>query len=121
MKIAICSEQNESESLASQRFGRAPWIGVYDDVSEQWEFVSNTQNLNAVQGAGIQTAQNILNSQADVVLTCNAGPKAMRVLQAAKVAVYQLTNQQSVSDCIDLYKSNKLSVMEEANVEGHWI
>ncbi len=107
--------------MISVRFGRSPWIGIYDDESGQWEFISNTQNLNAAQGAGIQTAQNILNSDANVVLTCNAGPKAMRVLRGGDAVVYEVQKDRSVSECLALYKSNSLKVMETANVEGHWV
>ncbi len=121
MKIAICCEQNSTDSMISVRFGRSPWIGIYDDESGQWDFIGNTQNLNAAQGAGIQTAQNILNSDAKVVLTCNAGPKAMKVLQDGEVVVYEAAKGGSISECLSLYKSNSLKVMEDANVEGHWV
>ena len=121
MKIAVCCNDNNDGSMISSRLGRSPWLGVYDDQSESWSFIENTQNLNAAQGAGIQTAQNIVNTGAEVLLTNNSGPKAMQVLQMAEIKVYQAPTDKTITDCIELYKADSLNPISSANVEGHWI
>lgn len=121
MKIAICSEQNRPDSVISQRFGRSPWIAVYDKNTSQWDFAANNQNLDAVQGAGIQTAQNILNTGASIVLACNLGPKAMSVLQAANAKVYQAQENSGIDTNVEMFLQGALELMKQANVEGHWI
>lgn len=121
MKIAIGCLNNETSSQVSQRLGRCPWIGLYDTNGGKWEFIENSQNQNAAQGAGIQTAQNIVNAGATVLLTPNTGPKAMHVLGAAGVEIYQTPAGKNVEQCVELYSSGALKKIESANVEGHWV
>lgn len=120
MKIAICSLENNEQSKISERFGRAPWIAVYDNDSKKWEFIENSQNLNAMQGAGIQTAQNVINTEVQAVITCNTGPKAMKVLQSAEIKVYEVSAGKRIVECVVFYEAGKLACLETANVEGHW-
>ena len=77
-------------------------------------------NLNAAQGAGIQTGQNIANLDVDAVITGNVGPNAFKTLSAAKVKVF-LADKQTVRQAIDSFKADKLKVVDRANVESHWI
>ncbi|NVM03284.1 MAG: NifB/NifX family molybdenum-iron cluster-binding protein, partial [Candidatus Helarchaeota archaeon] len=69
--------------------------------------------------AGIQAAQNIINSGAQTVITPNCGPNAFRVLSTAGVKVFSC-KEGKISDVINDYKNGKLKEIEEANVEGHW-
>jgi predicted Fe-Mo cluster-binding NifX family protein len=121
MKIAMCCERPDQESKISLRLGRAAQVAIYDDREDSWQFAENSQNLNAAQGAGIQTAQNIVNSGAEILLAANAGPKAMRVLQASDVEVYRALPDMTLSECVEMFKTAKLEKLEAANVEGHWV
>lgn len=120
MKIVICVETNSSDSLVNTRFGRAEYLAVYDDKADQWDFIPNEQVLQAPQGAGIQTAQHVLDAQANVVLAINVGPKAMRILQGNGVDVYK-AKVTTAKQALDDYKNDKLEKMSGANVEGHWV
>jgi len=82
--------------------------------------VQNTQSLNLAQGAGIQSAQNLLPYKPDVVLTGNCGPKAFRVLQAAGIKV-AVGVKGKIADAIQDYINRKYAEASEANVEGHWM
>jgi predicted Fe-Mo cluster-binding NifX family protein len=77
-------------------------------------------NLNAVQGAGIQTGQNIANLGVEAVITGNVGPNAFKTLNAAGIEIF-LAEAQTVQEAIDLFKARKLKEVDKANVEGHWI
>jgi predicted Fe-Mo cluster-binding NifX family protein len=120
MKIAICSIEKDPDTAISPRLGRSPWIAIYDTETEKWQFEENSQNLNAAQGAGIQTAQNIINAQAKVVLTTNAGPKAMRVLGQGGVGVYEVPSESTLTESVKLFEQGSLKKLDDANVEGHW-
>ncbi|VFN03450.1 MAG: Dinitrogenase iron-molybdenum cofactor [Candidatus Kentron sp. G] len=74
---------------------------------------------NAPQGAGIQTAQHVVDRGARVLITGNLGPKAFKVLHAAGVAVFT-SNASSAQKAIDEYKNNQLSQLPGPNVQGHW-
>ena len=120
MKIAVTSQGQELSSEIDPRFGRAKWLVVVDTETGKSETHDNTVNLNAAQGAGIQTGQNIANLDVDAVITGNVGPNAYRTLSAAKVKVF-LADEQTVQQAIDSFKSGKLKEVGQANVEGHWI
>jgi predicted Fe-Mo cluster-binding NifX family protein len=120
MKVAVTSQGKEPDSPIDPRFGRAKFLVVADTQTESFEFHDNSQNLNAAQGAGIQTGQNIANLGVDAVITGNVGPNAFRTLSAAEIRVF-LAQKQTVQQAIDLFKEGKLKEVDQANVEGHWI
>jgi predicted Fe-Mo cluster-binding NifX family protein len=92
---------------------------VFDTDTESFEVIDNIKNLNAEQGAGIQSAETVVRSGARALVSGHCGPKAFRVLQAAGVKIYN-TDAATVSEALDLYKSGKLMQAEAADVSGHW-
>ena len=120
MKIAICAQSNSVESAVDSRFGRAACFAVYDDAAGQWEFVGNTQNLQAAQGAGIQAAQAIVDAGADILIASNVGPKAMSALSVNGISVFEIGTGQTIQQALSDYQAGKLTQMQQANVEGHW-
>jgi len=120
MKIAITAQGKELSSEIDLRFGRARWIIVVDSETGDFAAHDNVVNLNAVQGAGIQTGQNIANLDVEVVITGNVGPNAFKTLNAAGVKIF-LAEKQTVQETIDSFKAGKLKEVDGANVEGHWI
>ena len=120
MKIAITATGTTPESPLDARFGRAAYFLVFDPETNTWETVENTQNLNAAQGAGIQSAQNVIRSGARFVITGgHCGPKAFEVLRVAGVNVYS-SDAPSVAEAVRLFRAGELEWVEAADVEGHW-
>jgi predicted Fe-Mo cluster-binding NifX family protein len=120
MNIAITAQGKELSSEIDLRFGRAKWIIVVDSETGDFSAYDNVVNLNAVQGAGIQTGQNIANLDTEVVITGNVGPNAFKTLNTAGVKIF-LAEKQTVRNAIDTFKAGKLKEVDQANVEGHWI
>jgi predicted Fe-Mo cluster-binding NifX family protein len=119
MKIAITTSGNDLTAALDSRFGRAPKFMIYDLDTDTFEIVDNQQNLNAAQGAGIQSAQNIARLGAGALVTGHCGPKAFRVLLAAGIKIYN-TNAATTGEALELYKAGKLKEASDADVEGHW-
>jgi len=120
MKIAVTAQSKEISSEIDLRFGRAKWIIVVDTETGDYEAHDNIVNLNAVQGAGIQTGQNIANLGVEAVISGNVGPNAFKTLNTAGVKMF-LAEKQTVQNAIDSLKAGKLKEVSQANVEGHWI
>jgi predicted Fe-Mo cluster-binding NifX family protein len=120
MKIAVTAQGKELSSEIDLRFGRAKWLIVVDTETGDCEAHDNIVSLNAVQGAGIQTGQNIANLGVEAVITGNVGPNAFKTLNAAGVKIF-LAEKQTVQEAIDSFKAGKLKEVDQANVEGHWI
>lgn len=119
MKIACSIFGNNMDSPVERRFGRAARFMVIEIESGEYHLIDNTQNLNAEQGAGIQSAQNVINAGVKAVITGHTGPKAFNLLSSMNVDVYNVEDL-TVKKAFELYKSGKLKRAEKADVEGHW-
>ena len=119
MRIVVTATEADLQSPVDQRFGRARYLLVIDLETGATEVHDNEVSLNAVQGAGIQTAQNVARLGVTAVLTGHMGPNAHRALAAAGVAVYtglSGTAAQAVED----FRNGLLTPADAPDVEGHW-
>jgi predicted Fe-Mo cluster-binding NifX family protein len=120
MKIAFTTSGNDLNAPLDSRFGRAPKFLIYDLEAKTFEIIDNEQNLNAAQGAGIQSAQNIARLGVKALVTGHCGPKAFRVLEAAGIKIYN-TSAAAVKEALELYIAGKLAEATSSDVEGHWV
>jgi predicted Fe-Mo cluster-binding NifX family protein len=120
MKIALTTSGDDLHAPLDSRFGRAPNFLIYNLETKTFEVMDNAQNLNADQGAGIQSAQNIARSGVQALITGHCGPKAFRALQAAGIKIYN-TDAATITEALDQYRSGKLTEAQSADVEGHWV
>jgi len=122
MKVAVTTYDRDISGKVDLSFGRAKWFVVVDIESGSIEAHSNAQNVNAVQGAGIQAAQNIANLGVDVVLTGNVGPNAFKALKAAGIKIFIIDKDtEKAEDALALWKKGGLKEVNEATIEGHWV
>jgi predicted Fe-Mo cluster-binding NifX family protein len=119
MKIAVTSQGRDLNSQVDPRFGRAKAFIVIDTETDEFSVHDNTQNLNAVQGAGIQAGRTVADLGVAAVLTGNVGPKAFATLQAADIKIYPGASG-TVKQAVERFKAGQLQVADGANVEGHW-
>ncbi len=119
MKIAFSTSGTDLDAPLDRRFGRAPKFLVYDLDTGTFEVADNQQNLNAAQGAGIQSAETVARLGAKAVVTGHCGPKAFRVLVSAGIKIYN-TEAPTVGEALVQYKSGQLAEANSADVEGHW-
>ena len=119
MKIVLTTSGDDLNAPLDTRFGRAPKFLLYDLESETFEVFDNRQNLNAAQGAGIQSAETVARLGAKALVTGHCGPKAFRVLTAAGIKIYN-TDAPTVAAAVEQYRSGRLIEARTADVEGHW-
>jgi len=119
MRVVVTAQGPNLDSPTDPRFGRARYLIVADTRTGGFSVVDNSLNLNAAQGAGIQTAKRVVELQAEAVLTSHVGPKAFSTLTAAGVAIYTGAAG-SVAEAIEQFKSAGLKRVESSDVEGHW-
>ena len=119
MKVAFSTSGTDSFAPLDKRFGRAPKFLVYDTEIEVFTLVDNTQNLNAAQGAGIQSAQNVAESGAQALVSGHCGPKAFKVLSTAGIKVYPC-EAPTVNEALKQFLAGELVESKAADVEGHW-
>ena len=119
MKIAISASGKDMMAPVDERFGRAPGFILFDDTTAKFEYINNNKNLEAAQGAGIQSAKTVIDSGSGVLITGNVGPKAYATLSSAGIEIY-LTSGGTIEEAISAYRAGTLTKVDNANVEGHW-
>ena len=120
MKIAISCREKSMDSEVDARFGRAPYFCIYETDDDSFEFIDNQQTLNSPSGAGVQSAQNVVNAGVSALLTGHCGPKAFRALTSAHIKVYTDVAG-TVQEAVSALRNNELSPSSAADVEGHWV
>jgi predicted Fe-Mo cluster-binding NifX family protein len=119
VKVVFTTSGDNLDAPLDSRFGRAPKFLVYDLDSESFEVIDNQQNLNAAQGAGIQSAETVARSGAKSLVTGHCGPKAFRVLSAAGIKIFN-TDATTVAAALEQYLASQLTEAKAADVQGHW-
>jgi predicted Fe-Mo cluster-binding NifX family protein len=115
MKIAISVTGNALSAEIDPRFGRARGFLFIDDEAEGFEYAANP-NIDATGGAGIQTAQMVVDGGSEAVITGNVGPNAYRVLETAGVKVF--TGASGTAErALAEYREGKLAAAGSATVE----
>lgn len=116
MKIAITAHGEDRQAKVDSRFGRADYFIIFDQESNTWNSLSNTQNLEAAHGAGIQAGQTLAKTGAKTLITGHVGPKAFKVLQAEQIAMYSLGEMDgTVEDALTAFLSGKLTAIAVPN------
>lgn len=119
MKAAVTAQGQALTDPIDLRFGRAKYLIVIDTETGESTAHDNAINLNAAQGAGIQTGRNVAELDVEAVITGNVGPNAFRTLNTAGIKIF-LTPQQTVQEAVEAFKNRTLKEVSSANVEGHW-
>ena len=120
MKVAFTASGDTLESAFDSRFGRAEKFIIYDMENGTFTVIDNGQNFQAAQGALSQSAQHVVASGAQALVTGHLGPKAAKVIFAAGIAAYH-ADAKTVGEAVSMYKSKALKPMRDADVEGHWV
>ena len=120
MKIAITASGTSLGAAFNSRFGRAENFVIYDTETKEVSKLSNHQNLNAEQGAGIQAAQNVVEAGVEAVVSGHFGPKSFRALEAAGIQMFTC-EAKTVDDALMSFRRERLVSSEAPDVEGHWV
>ncbi len=117
MIIMIPLDDNSKEATICVSLGRAPYFLVHDSKQATSQVLPNPA-ADAQGGAGIKTAQLIVDNKADALITPRCGQNAAEVLQAAQVAIYKASGS-SVADNIKLLEEGKLDALTSFHAGFH--
>ena len=117
MKIAVTSTGPGMDSAVDERFGRARYILIVDPETEEFESVDNAANVEALQGAGVQAAQEVVQRGARWILTGHVGPKAFHALSVAGVFVGTGATG-TVRETVKKFKGGQFRPAQSADVRG---
>ncbi len=120
MKLAITTTGHDLAAPLNPSFGRAAAFVIYETNDQSFTHLRNTQQLDAVQGAGIQAASHLVGVGVEAVISGHCGPKAMKIFKKTGIKVY-LTSAPTVQQAISAFNNGELQALAEADVEGHWV
>lgn len=100
MKVAIPSMGKDLKSSISRKLGRAPFIIIYDSISDEYSFVENP-GFKIQDGSGLKSAEIILRNKLDVLLVEEIGRKAYSILIKEHVDIRLLNSRGTVKSAIE--------------------
>ena len=118
MKIAVTATGKDIESQVDPRFGRAQYILILEERTIV-EAIDNSENFNAMRGAGIQAGKILADKKVEVLITGYCGPNAFKTLSAAGIQVV-VEQSGTVKEAVDRFNRNELEFADQPNVEAHW-
>ncbi|WP_027369901.1 NifB/NifX family molybdenum-iron cluster-binding protein [Desulfovermiculus halophilus] len=114
MKIAVSAQGQTLQDAFDPSFGRCSGFVIYDTDAKTASFVDNSQNQSAAQGAGIQAAQAVSASAAEVLITGQVGPKAMQALSHSQLHIFS-SSAGTVQEAIQAWEKNELQPITTAS------
>jgi predicted Fe-Mo cluster-binding NifX family protein len=118
MRIAVSAQAASASANLDPHFGRCATLVLYESDRQAYTMMDNSGSAQAAQGAGIQTAQAVINAGAEVVVTGSCGPKAFATLQAAGVRVLLATGG-TVAEAVSACLAGTLNELSAPNSRGH--
>jgi len=106
LKIAVSATSGNLDAQIDPRFGRCPYFVIVDPETMKFETVQNVSQ-SAPSGAGIQAAQIVANTGAEVVLTGNVGPNAFQALSSFGIKIITGVLG-TVREAVEKFKSGQL-------------
>ncbi len=116
MRVAVSALGTTLDDRVDERFGRAAYILMVDPETLEFEAVDNQANRNAMQGAGLGTAEAVASRGVEAVITGHLGPKAFKALSVAGVSGYGATGM-IVRDAVKAFGEGRLESLGEG--EAH--
>lgn len=115
MKVAI--PVNEDRETICVSLGRTKEFAIYDETDQSVTFIKNTA-CDSEGGAGVETAQLLIDEGVVAVITKRCGENAANVLKAADVALYQ-TSSQNLFEEVEKYKKKELKPLTNISQGFH--
>jgi predicted Fe-Mo cluster-binding NifX family protein len=109
MKICFTSLDGKEDSLVDSRFGRCQYLAVFD--GQKFDFVKN-EAWQAVRGAGVVSAQKVIDLGCQVLITGNIGPNAFYALNSAGVKVFGGAAGKTIKEALKSYQEKELSQLQ---------
>ena len=116
MEVAVPSPRPTLDDRIDERLGRAMYLLIIETQTMRVDVFDNTENRDAMQGAGTGAAEAVAERGAHAVITGHLGPKAFRALSAVGIAGYDGSGM-TVSEALSAFEDGTLESLSEA--EAH--
>ncbi len=119
MKVCITSTGPSLDADLDPRFGRCQYFIFADPKTMEFEAVENP-NVGAAGGAGIQSAQLVINRGVEALITGQVGPNAFTTFQAGGIKIITEAVGQ-IREVLKKYKNGEFtSLAHGPTVRAHF-
>ena len=110
MKIVFTSTGTDWDAKIDPRFGRADYLLLFDEETEQLSTIDNRSIREVAHGAGPKTAQKIFELGADILITGNGpGDHAARALEHSQIRIFINAHNLTLGEAFTSFKEGKLT------------
>ncbi len=110
MKIAFTSSGTNWDSLIDPRFGRTEYIITFDEETEEFKVLDNSEVKNEAHGAGTATSQKVYDLKPDVLITGNGpGETAAKALKHLNMKIFVNAQELTIRQAYEHYKNGQLT------------
>ncbi|MDO9556365.1 MAG: NifB/NifX family molybdenum-iron cluster-binding protein [Coriobacteriia bacterium] len=113
MKVAVSAVGPTLDDKVDERFGRARYFLITDGTAGDVEVIDNSTNRNAMQAAGIASAELVADHGVEAVVTGHLGPKAFPALGLAGIKGYSAVGM-TVREALEALAAGTLVELTEA-------
>jgi len=118
MKVIVTAEGQDIDARVDARFGRARYFIIVDTETMEFEAVENAAQYQG-GGAGVQSAQFVVDKDVHTVITGNCGPNSYDILRSASIDVI-VGARGTVREAVKMFKTGKFKPKEGPNVGSHF-
>lgn len=109
MKIAFTAKGTDWEAKIDPRFGRAEYLLLFDEQSEQLSNFDNRDINYVAHGAGPKTAQKLFELSPQVLITGNGpGGNALNILKKFNLKIFIGADGMTIRDAYKAYTNKQL-------------
>lgn len=90
MKVAVTCQQSRLSSDVAERFGRAPFIFVYDTVASSITKLALGQRAKMPPDGGLNVAVTLLDHGVEAVISGGFGHRVTEFFQGAEIVVSEM-------------------------------
>jgi|ERR1035437_2291704 predicted Fe-Mo cluster-binding NifX family protein len=104
MIIAIALNENHSNALVDEHFGRCAWYCIYDNVSRKSEFIENI-NRNADKGAGYSSAEMLMQYGIQIAIAGRFGVKVVEFFRKNNIQMIIPETQKNLEEILEMFNN----------------
>jgi predicted Fe-Mo cluster-binding NifX family protein len=117
MKIAMATLEESMGTKLDQTFGRAVYFLFHDTENGENKFIENPAR-NASGGAGIKSAQTLVDEGVEALIVFRLGSNAVQVLEGANVKCFRAVDE-SAQVNLDKFIAGELAKLEDFHPGYH--
>ena len=101
MIIAVALNENHTEALVDEHFGRCAWFCIYDSENRKTEYIENT-NRYTEEGAGCNSAKTLMQYGIQIAIAMRFGVKVVEFFRKNNIQMVIPETQKNLEEILKM-------------------